>query len=53
MHYELINSGGDVVQDGETSNIELSDDLGFSVDHLTEANEDLPDEVVEIRVRVP
>lgn len=53
MEVELCDADGEVLQTVETSNIEISDDRGWRVDYLAEANPDIPDEVAEIRVLVP
>lgn len=53
MEIQLVDGNGNVIETVETANFELSDDLGFSVDHLRGANDDLPDNCAEIRVVVP
>ena len=53
MEIGFIDDDGNVLETVETASVEVSDDLGFSVDYLTEANEELPTGTAEIRIPVP
>lgn len=53
MNIELIDDDGDVIEIIKTNHIEVSDDLGFNVDSLRSANDNLPDKTAEIRIQVP
>lgn len=53
MEIELVDDDGSVIGTVEAYNIEVSDDLGFNVDNLREANDTLPEGVAEIRILVP
>jgi len=52
MIVELVDANGIVLETIETHNVEVSDDRGFSVNYLREANDEIPDATAEIRVHV-
>lgn len=53
MKVTLLDRNDRVVRETETSNVEISDDLGFHIDHLEEANQELADDVAAIVVHFP